>query len=400
MIGDLGDVVERAEGDVAVTQNRRRTDRQIVVRAVAEHRARQPQRSLRGQVRHVARVDDRVGDAEVVGRHPADRGVAQVGHLQGCGTLGEKMHPRVGGVTGQVHQDVDGIGRDAPTQMFVRQAFAFHPVRHLGLQPFGDGVAPAQVVIAGELESAAVMQIEQTAHEVGHRMAHEVARHEADPELLSRRQRLPRWTRTHGPRQCATKLGVGLEDRLGSLVQVVQAQQQHRMKLAAAAGVGQRAPAVVQGLFEPARLHQRAAQFDQHARIGIERGRLLGPMAGRIDLTVARQQAGQHLHHRRVGRVEAQPLLVQIARQPVVTERAQAHAQAQAGFDVRRIEGQRLVEGVGSVTAPPRPHQQHALVAMQHRIERIERHRTGMGLDHAVGGRVVVCFLGRDECAQ
>jgi len=231
VLGDLGDVVERTEGDVPVAQCRCRADVGCTVSAETEHAAWQHQRLFTGQAGHVAGVDGGVGDAEVGGRHTADSGVAQVRHLHRGGCHRKHEDARIFGVAGQVHNDVHAVGTDLPVQCVVGQAVAFKPVVAQGLEALGHGVAIAAVVVQKNLETVAVVSLQQAGDERRDRVADEVARHITHLQPLPRLQGVPgpAWLRRWW--QLASEFGVQVEDFLRVFGQVVGTQQQHRVEV-------------------------------------------------------------------------------------------------------------------------------------------------------------------------
>ena len=128
-LAELEAVVERAEGDVAAPDRRRRggLGGGLGRRAVAQKAARQPAQPLDRQALRTGRVGDGVDDPPVDRREPGGVGIAEPARLHRCRPPRQQRQPVALGVPGQLDQDVDAVGRDQGRHLGVAAAMDVVP---------------------------------------------------------------------------------------------------------------------------------------------------------------------------------------------------------------------------------------------------------------------------------
>ena len=92
-------------------------------------------------------VEIGIGEAIVDGVEAGGGGQAEHGHLDGGRLAGEDEHAVVGGVQGEVDEDIDAVGADRLGELGIGQAGGVEPEVGEGLELAGDLIGRAQVGI-------------------------------------------------------------------------------------------------------------------------------------------------------------------------------------------------------------------------------------------------------------
>ncbi len=184
--GEFVEHVERGEGDVAVDEGGERGDgRGEFWWAVAGEGAREAVECFGVEVvGHAGGIDEGIGEAEVDGGKAGGAEVAEGGELERCGFPGEEGEAVVGGVTGEVDEDVDAVLADQVGSLRVSERGDVAPVigRDRGLQACGGRIGAMNVGIAEDLDAVGVVRGEQAFEKEGDGVVAEIGREVGDAE--------------------------------------------------------------------------------------------------------------------------------------------------------------------------------------------------------------------------
>ena len=157
--GDLGELVEAAEGDEVALPRRQRSDRgRFVGRLIGPEAVGKADRLLGVIGVAVARrIEIRIGQAIVDRRQSGRCRHPQHRHLNRRGLAGKDQHAVAGSVQRRIDEDVDPVGADSLGQLRVAQAHRIVPLAGEGLEFRGDRIGHPHVGIGDELGLPAVL---------------------------------------------------------------------------------------------------------------------------------------------------------------------------------------------------------------------------------------------------
>ena len=101
------------------------------------------------------RIEIGIGEAVVDGGQAGGAGIAEQGDLDGGGFAGEDEQAVVGGVQGEVDEDVDLVVADLVGGLFVGEADDVAPVVGVGSESGGDGVGAGDLGVSRRFRIAA-----------------------------------------------------------------------------------------------------------------------------------------------------------------------------------------------------------------------------------------------------
>ena len=157
---DFAEVVQAAEGEEAVRLGGQRVDGEItaIQGIVAPETVGQPH-GLLGVERLIRAQWIEVGIAEpVIDRvQTGAAGVAGEGHLHGSRFASEDQQAIVGGVHGEVDEDVDLVLADLGGELLVAEADNVAPVLRAGAEALREGVGTGDLGIAEDFKIARIM---------------------------------------------------------------------------------------------------------------------------------------------------------------------------------------------------------------------------------------------------
>ena len=185
---DFGEVVEAAEGDVVVGEVRGRGDGGSAGEGgEAPGGLREAEEAFRvvGGLRKLLAgnwIGDGVGEAVVDGGEAGGAGVAEPGDLERGGFSGEEHEAAIGGVSGEVDEDVDFVLADLVEGVLVGEVGEGMPLVGGGAEAGGDFVGLEIVGIAGDMEVGMVVGFQQGEEEEGDGVEAEVGGDVADAE--------------------------------------------------------------------------------------------------------------------------------------------------------------------------------------------------------------------------
>ena len=182
-LADLGEVVQAAEGDEAITERGQRGNgRRFFGRLVAPVAVGKPYRTLGViAIAGAGGVEIPIAQTIVDRRQPGRGDHAEHGHLNGRWLAGKDQQPIVARVQRQVDQDVDPVGTDLIGHLEVGKTQGRTPNVRQGLELLGVVVARPHVGVGDEFGLAAIVMRKQRQQRAPDGMTAEIRRDEPDP---------------------------------------------------------------------------------------------------------------------------------------------------------------------------------------------------------------------------
>jgi hypothetical protein len=160
---DFGVIIEAAEGDVAGGLERRRLNvGSFDGGTITEKTIGEPQEPLGMKgIGKPGGIGMGVGNAIIHRGQAGGVGIAEIGHLNGCGLAEEDGEAVVAGVTAEIDKNIDAIVADDLGKLVIGDSQRVSPAIGLFAEILGVGVGAFDVAITGDVELPAVAQFEE-----------------------------------------------------------------------------------------------------------------------------------------------------------------------------------------------------------------------------------------------
>ncbi len=181
-------------------------------RRIAEKASREPHERLAVQgVGLPWRIGDGVGEAVVHLLEPGRVGVAEVGDLHRCDAAREYRQAVSPRVSGQIHENVDGVATHDGGRVIVIETAQVAPSIGALAQLTGDGILAGHVRVAGHREPVPIEIPDEGRDEIRHRVVAQVRRDVADVQAAGRAEVGHRRRRREGRRVLPLPFSMGGE---------------------------------------------------------------------------------------------------------------------------------------------------------------------------------------------